>query len=89
MFHIMYDGTMVDERSSCVLGGDAEAISERLSAAFTEGLSLAAAISIAASALSGPDRTIPSDELEVAVLARSNGRRTFLRITDSEVAAAL
>ena len=55
----------------------------------TEGLSLTAAISIAASALSGPDRTIPSDELEVAVLARSNGRRTFLRITDSEVAAAL
>ena len=89
MFHIMYDGTMVDERSSCVLGGDAEAISERLTAAFTEGLSLTAAISIAASALSGPDRTIPSDELEVAVLARSNGRRTFLRITDSEVAAAL
>ena len=74
LFHIMYDGTMVDERSSCVLGGDAEAISERLSAAFTEGLSLAAAISIAASALSGPDRTIPSDELEVAVLARSNGQ---------------
>ena len=88
MFHVMYDGTMVDERSTCVLGGDAEAISERLSAAFAEGLSLAAAISVAASALSGPDRTIPSEELEVAVLARSNGRRTFQRIAHSEVAAA-
>ena len=88
MFHVMYDGTMVDERSTCVLGGDAEAISERLSAAFAEGLSLAAAISVAASALSGPDRTIPSEELEVAVLSRSNGRRTFHRIAHSEVAAA-
>ena len=89
MFHIMYDGTMVDERSTCVLGGDAEAIGERLAGQFTEHLSLQRAIAIAAAALSGSERSIPATELEVAVLARSNGRRTFLRITDSEVAAAL
>jgi proteasome alpha subunit len=89
MFHIMYDGTMVDERSTCVLGGDAEAISERLTSRFAEGLGLAAAINAAAAALSGVDRTIPAAELEVAVLSRSNGRRTFQRIPHTEVAAAL
>jgi proteasome alpha subunit len=89
MFHIMYDGTMVDERSTCVLGGDAESITERLTSHFEEGLPLARAIGIAAAALGGPDRKIPATELEVAVLSRSNGRRAFQRVADAEVAAAL
>jgi len=42
----------------------------------------------AARALSG-DRDPVASELEVAVLARSSGRRAFRRIDDSEMAAAL
>ncbi|MBA2626268.1 MAG: proteasome subunit alpha, partial [Acidimicrobiia bacterium] len=31
MFHILYDGTVLDESRSAVLGGDAEAVAERVS----------------------------------------------------------
>jgi proteasome alpha subunit len=36
-------------------------------------------------ALAGPDRQIPSSEVEAAVLSRSNGRRCFRRLSDDEV----
>ena len=89
LFHILYDGTLIDETGWAVLGGEAEAIGERMGAAWTEGGTLAAALGAAVGALAGPDRTIPESELEVAVLARGNGRRTFLRIEDDELAALL
>ena len=34
MFHILYDGSVVDEDTYSVIGGDAEAIGDRLEAAF-------------------------------------------------------
>jgi proteasome alpha subunit len=40
-------------------------------------------------ALSGPDRTLGAGDTEVAVLARSNGRRCFRRLDDAEVVALL
>jgi proteasome alpha subunit len=89
LFHILYDGTVMDERQFSVLGGDAESITGRLRELDHEGLSLGAALVAATSALSGPDRTLKAEDLEVAVLARSNGRRCFRRLTDDEVAALL
>ena len=89
LFHIMYDGTVVDERRFSVLGGDAEAIAARMGEAFTDGLSLEAALRASVAALSGPDRSLVADDLEVAVLARNNGRRRFRRLTDADVATAL
>ncbi len=89
MFHILYDGTVVDHRDTAVLGGDAEAISSRLEEAYAEGLDRAAAVRIGVAALAGPDRELPTSELEVACLARGNGRRCFDRLTDAEVAAIL
>ena len=44
-----------------------------------------AQVNAAVTALAGPERTIPVTELEVAVLARGNGRRTFQRIEDDEL----
>ena len=85
----MYDGTVVDERRFSVLGGDAEAIAARMVEAFTDGLSLEAALRASVAALSGPDRSLVADDLEVAVLARNNGRRRFRRLTDADVATAL
>ena len=40
-------------------------------------------------ALAGPDKQLSPSELEVAVLNRGTGRRSFRRLTDAEVAAAL
>jgi proteasome alpha subunit len=89
MFHILYDGTVMDQRDTAVLGGDAETIGARLKDGFRDGLDLAGAVRLGASALGGPDRQIPVNELEVAVLARGNGRRCFRRVDDATVANIL
>ncbi|MCC5951255.1 MAG: proteasome subunit alpha [Acidimicrobiia bacterium] len=80
LFHILYDGTVVDEADFTVLGGDAEVIEARLAERFEPGLSLTAALRLAVDALAGTDRSIGADDLEVAVLSRTNGRRAFERL---------
>ena len=72
-----------------VLGGDAEAVTGRLNDAWNENLGLAEAVRVGVAALAGPDRTFGADDLEVAVLSRTNGRRLFARLSDEEVAAHL
>jgi proteasome alpha subunit len=89
LFHILYDGTVVDEEGFTVLGGEADTIGERLKETYEPGLSLEAALQGAVNALAGPGRTLTSAELEVAVLTRGNGRRAFQRLNDDETAAAL
>jgi proteasome alpha subunit len=89
MFHILYDGTVMDEQNFTVLGGEAEAIAARLEQAWQPGLDLGAALNVAVAALAGPDRGIAAGELEAAVLARSNGRRAFRRVERTELAALL
>ena len=89
MFHILYDGSVVDEDRFSVLGGEAEAIAGRLKEAFEEGWGLDAALRAAARALSGPERAPVAADLEVAVLSRVNGRRTFRRLDDDRVSEAL
>ena len=80
LYHILYDGTVVDEERFTVLGGDAEAISDRVEQAFSDGLPLTDAVKAATSALAGPERTLTAPELEVAILERSAPRRAFRRV---------
>ena len=80
LFHILYDGSVVDEERFSVLGGEADAITGRLEEAWADDLDLGGALRAAVGALAGPDRTLTAAELEVAVLARSNGRRKFARV---------
>ncbi len=89
MFHILYDGTVMDQKDMAVLGGDAEAIGQRLRDGFSHGLDLASAVKLGSAALSGPDRQLPVTELEVATLIRGNGRRCFRRLDDAAVSALL
>ena len=89
LFHILYDGTLLDEKRFCVLGGDAEGISKRLDSTYKSDLDLAAAIKVAVAALTGPDRTVAAADLEIATLVRNGRRRSFTRITDEAVATAL
>lgn len=89
MFHIRYDGTVEDESGFTVLGGETDAITERLSAAFADDLTLEAALRGAVDALAGPDRELGADDLEVAVLSRSVGRRAFRRYEGEELASLL
>jgi proteasome alpha subunit len=87
LFHILYDGTVMDEDRFSVLGGEAEAIAERMDASWTAGLALGDAIAVAVSALAGEERALSADHLEVAMLRRGNGRRAFRRIEGDELAA--
>ncbi|NND75874.1 MAG: proteasome subunit alpha [Ilumatobacter sp.] len=86
MFHLLYDGTVVDERDFAAIGGDAEGVRTRLAETWNDSLDLSAAITTGLAALSGPERDIPATELEVAALSRGNGRRCFERIPASQVA---
>ena len=87
MFHIQYDGTVFDHKDHTVLGGDADAILGRLTESYVAELDAGAAVRTATAALAGPDRTLAPTDLEVALLARGNGRRCFRRLADDEVTA--
>jgi proteasome alpha subunit len=89
LFHILYDGTVVDEQGYTVLGGEADSILERVKRTYEPGRPLDAALRTAVAALTGGDRQLVAEELEVAVLSRNNGRRAFRRLSDDEVARAL
>jgi proteasome alpha subunit len=85
LYHILFDGTVMDEDNFSVLGGESEEIVERLEKTWKAGVTLNAAVKMAVSALSGPDRKLGADDLEVAVLERSNSQRAFRRIEGAEL----
>jgi proteasome alpha subunit len=89
LYHIAYDGTIFDEERFTVLGGDAEAITQRVEQVFRPGWSLGEALRGCVASLAGPDRTLSADILEVGVLSQGNGRRAFHRIVGDELTALL
>ncbi len=91
LFHILYDGTMVDVDHWVVLGGETETISERFAEAYGDGARppLANGVRAAVSALSGLDRSLDHGNLEAAVLDRGNRRRSFRRLTDDDLTVIL
>jgi proteasome alpha subunit len=89
LFHILYDGTVIDEPDRAVLGGDAEVIAHRFETTHSPDAPVADALAAAVAALAGPERALTAGELEAAVLDRTNGRRTFRRLTDTEITAVL
>ncbi len=72
-----------------VIGGEADVIRERMEASWAVGADLQTALRLAVGALAGPDRNLVPDDLEVAVLARDNGRRAFLRLEGEALATLL
>ncbi|HEV3186831.1 MAG TPA: proteasome subunit alpha [Acidimicrobiales bacterium] len=85
LYRIAYEGTISDEPRFAVLGGDAETIKERFAQSEDTLQSLATTLRNASSALSGPDRVIAPEELEVGILEDRGNRRTFVRLTDEQV----
>jgi proteasome alpha subunit len=89
LYHIAYDGTVVDERRFTVLGGDAEQISARLVDQHDPTAPLEAAVRTCVAALSGPARQLGASDLEIAVLAHGSTRRAFRRIENHELASLI
>jgi proteasome alpha subunit len=81
MYHILYDGTIEDERNFAAMGGQAEDIRRFLRDNYRENLPLGDALQLGVRALTvTQNKTLSEKDLEVAVLDRTRARRTFRRI---------
>ncbi|GEN79083.1 proteasome subunit alpha [Actinotalea fermentans] len=84
IYRLSYDGSVADERGTVVMGGQAEALSERVAADWRPGMPLAEAVQLAVRVLGtqpgGEDRVLEPAQLEVAVLDRTRPRRAFRRL---------
>ncbi|MGH9015407.1 MAG: proteasome subunit alpha [Acidimicrobiia bacterium] len=90
LFHILYDGTVMDEEGFTVLGGQADSIADAVSSRYEAGLDRRAAVRLGASVLPGTDQeALPAGQLEVAVLDRAPEGRAFRRIKGSDLEALL
>lgn len=87
MFHILYDGTVMDERRYCVLGGEAERIAERLSTEFQDNMVLGDLLKLGARLLANDEdeETLGADQLEVGLLEQERPRRAFRRVKREEL----
>jgi proteasome alpha subunit len=91
LYRLSYDGTIVDEPGYLVMGGQAETLTAEVKREYRPGALLADALKVAVEALGsvgGNDsnaRELPAEQLEVAVLDRTRGKRKFRRITGAEL----
>jgi proteasome alpha subunit len=89
LYHVLYDGVVMDEQDYSVLGGSAEQISEALKEQYARGLGLAAALELGAKVLGDDGEALNADQLEVALLDRARPRRAFRRIKNAELTQLL
>ena len=90
IYHILYDGTIEDEKNYAAMGGQADEIRRFLKENYRETLALEAAIQLGVRALSvTQNKTLTEKDLEVAVLDRTKERRKFRRIPPEALAQLL
>ena len=90
IFHVRFDGTLRDEHGFAVIGGDEDAIRERMAEAYQPDLELGAAMTVATTAIAeSSEEDISDDAWEAAVLDVNLGRRKFRRLDLEEIAAAV
>jgi proteasome alpha subunit len=93
IYRLTYDGTVADEHSFVVMGGQAEQLGRRVKEGWREDMSLGEALRLAVAALGSGEgsspRTIEAAQLEVAVLERDRPRRSFRRLTRQVLADLL
>jgi proteasome alpha subunit len=81
LFHILYDGTVMDEEGCTVLGGQAESIAEQLEQKYHGELGRDDAVRLGADVLAGAEgESLTAAQLEVAFLDRAKERRAFGRL---------
>jgi proteasome alpha subunit len=90
IYHILYDGSIVDEHGTIAIGGKAEELTSALSDEHDPAMSRDDALRLGARALTSIMDTEPqASALEVSGLDRSLGRRRFFRADTEQVAAIL
>jgi len=89
LFHILYDGTVMDEQGFTVLGGQAESINDSTREQYRDDLDRAGAVKLGAKVLAADGEPLGAAQLEVAMLVRARVRRAFQRIRGDELTALL
>jgi proteasome alpha subunit len=89
LFHIMYDGTVIDEKPFIVIGGDTDTIKNKVASAFKTEMSIKDVCNLARTALSSDERKLQASDLEVTLLQRNGSRRCFKRISEDSLATLL
>ncbi len=90
IYHVRFDGTLRDEHGFAVIGGDEDAIRERMVEAYQPNLDLGAAMTMATTAIAeSSEEDISDDAWEAPVLDANLGRRKFRRLDLDEIAAAV
>jgi proteasome alpha subunit len=90
LFHILFDGSVADEKGYVAMGGHSDELATQLKDAYAEGLSLEDAVRLAARVLAAAEeRPVEAETLEAAVLDRNRDRRKFRRLTDDELTSIL
>ncbi|MGI8869372.1 MAG: proteasome subunit alpha [Mycobacteriales bacterium] len=88
LYRLTYDGSIVEEPQFAAMGGESDAISERLRSAYQPETTIEAGLRMAVDALSAGRRdaaALQARDLEVAVLDRTRALRCFRRIPTSEL----
>ena len=92
IYKIAFDGTYEEMEKFAVIGGRAEAITDRLTNTYSEGLALNQAMQLASETFESIESEetepyqITPNTIEVACLDATYGRRTFRRFTLEEIA---
>ncbi|GAA2145614.1 proteasome subunit alpha [Kitasatospora kazusensis] len=95
IYRLTPDGSVVDEKNSVVVGGNADSIGTYVGERHRVGLTLAEALKVAVDALArdpsgGTPRTLTTEQLEVAVLDRQRSqKRKFKRILGGQLTRLL
>ncbi len=89
LYHIFYDGVVIDEHGCSAMGGNAESVLEALRERYSVDLDLHAAVKLGAEVLGGEAGALAAEQLEVALLDRGRDRRTIRRIKNSELDALI
>lgn len=90
LFHILYDGSIVDEHRFVAIGGETEPLTRSLEQRWEPGLTREAAVRVAVGALSeAAGRELTPDVLEVSGLDATRSRRRFFRLRDQALRDAM
>ncbi|MEX2392976.1 MAG: proteasome subunit alpha [Actinomycetota bacterium] len=90
MYHVTFDGVMIDEHGFAAVGGQADALKTHLAEHYEATPDLNAAVKLGVEALATVGNTeLGADQLEAAVLDRNLPRRKFRRLEAAELASAL
>lgn len=90
LYHILYDGSIVDEHRFVAIGGDTEPLMQAMEQSWQLGMDRDAVIRACASALrEAGGAAVEASTLEVSGLDAQKPRRRFFRVRDEALEAAL